>query len=626
MRILRKLELCLAEAAEYLYLQDILGAKKSIQKYLSIIELSDKDKILAENNMHDVERELIYTDPERILLQCLSDEVDSLKVYTLCLVLISKLPPINYNISVPLPDIAYVYENLLFDAKAFCNKKDYDNLINCLSEYIRHAKEPFEKVRHTPSYYQYKEMVQKELHKLSVDKWIIQSLCHGSINPISYSIIEEIIAKLKNEYSATEKREFQNNILTYEVQYYIQNLIRPERYFDKYLSYFMNSFTESDPTIVVDNSAKYYLITGLNFIFGSDENFTQAYEYFLKAAELNDIHARILSGLMLFWGLGVIRNRDKGLEYLNKAAKSFDYNVDAYFALGLVYFLSDDTEDNYRSAFFWLSKAMDRGNMDATYLIGLMYQKGAGIEKDEELAISCFKKASFVGHEFGIKSLHEIFGHTTDKVKQDALDGDCYSQFYLGSISYDNKDYCNAVKWLLMAHSQLHGGASKLLAIMYKQKIPNLDFKPYTLLASLSVLDSKYNDEFSQCFLADLHIYPDIFERNDFDIARGLYEKATYHGNINALNNVGILLFFIGFGSKHEPNKSIYYFRRAAVYGDYQAMEKLSYVYSAGYDSLSSNEWKRKSIILKDIQSHLQLSLIPEKKIQFAKLTVQGMS
>lgn len=48
-------------------------------------------------------------------------------------------------------------------------------------------------------------------------------------------------------------------------------------------------------------------------------------------------------------------------------------------------------------AIYWYTRAASRGNSDAIYNLGLLYEQGKGVEKDAKMAASKFKDAAELG-------------------------------------------------------------------------------------------------------------------------------------------------------------------------------------------------------------------------------------
>jgi TPR repeat protein len=61
-----------------------------------------------------------------------------------------------------------------------------------------------------------------------------------------------------------------------------------------------------------------------------------------------------------------------------------------YFGLGV--------PQNYKQAAQWYLKAADKGNNNAMYNLGGMYEKGRGVTKNPDTAIFWWKKAAALGN------------------------------------------------------------------------------------------------------------------------------------------------------------------------------------------------------------------------------------
>ncbi|MBR2751803.1 MAG: sel1 repeat family protein [Clostridiales bacterium] len=77
-----------------------------------------------------------------------------------------------------------------------------------------------------------------------------------------------------------------------------------------------------------------------------------------------------------------LRNFDLALKYYNMAAES-DYE-EAWECLGYVWYYGRTGTKDYKKAFEYFSKCMDKGNVVATYKVADMFKNGYYVEKDEE--------------------------------------------------------------------------------------------------------------------------------------------------------------------------------------------------------------------------------------------------
>ena len=90
---------------------------------------------------------------------------------------------------------------------------------------------------------------------------------------------------------------------------------------------------------------------------------------------------------------------------------SFDDNYEkiskspeAMYSLGNSYYSKND----YKKAFEWYEKAAAKGDADAMNNLGLCYEYGRGVDKDEKKAVEWFKKAADKGHSDAKKKLKEL--------------------------------------------------------------------------------------------------------------------------------------------------------------------------------------------------------------------------
>ena len=54
---------------------------------------------------------------------------------------------------------------------------------------------------------------------------------------------------------------------------------------------------------------------------------------------------------------------------------------------------------NCKKAFEWYEEAAKQGRADAQYNLGLMYERGQGVDQDDSMAMRWYAKAAAQGHE-----------------------------------------------------------------------------------------------------------------------------------------------------------------------------------------------------------------------------------
>ena len=156
-------------------------------------------------------------------------------------------------------------------------------------------------------------------------------------------------------------------------------------------------------------------------------------------------------------------------------------DASAQFNLGLMYdngrgVLKDDAE-----AVRWYRLAAEQGDADAQFNLGLMYDNGRGVLKDEAEAVKWYRKAAEQGLAVAQSTLGLMYDNGRGVLKDEAEavrwfrlaaeQGDADAQFNLG-VMYDNgrgvlKDEAEAVRWFRLAAEQGDATAQYSLGFMY---------------------------------------------------------------------------------------------------------------------------------------------------------------
>jgi len=125
-----------------------------------------------------------------------------------------------------------------------------------------------------------------------------------------------------------------------------------------------------------------------------------------------------------------------------------------------------------QQSYIWYKKAAEQGNKEAQYKLGTMYYNGIGIEKDYYQAIVWLKNAYKQGHkEAGILAMQigkeAIKIQEEEKIRTTAIKGDPQSQFDLGDLLFEKKEYKQGSYWYKKASEQNHAEAQYKLALNY---------------------------------------------------------------------------------------------------------------------------------------------------------------
>lgn len=130
---------------------------------------------------------------------------------------------------------------------------------------------------------------------------------------------------------------------------------------------------------------------------GVEEDYARAWEWYEKAVELNSASAMANLGNMCRDGLGVEEDYAQALEWYEKAAALND--SDAINNIGYMYYAGLGVEQDYGKALEWYEKAAALYNATAMGNIGYMYYAGLGVEQDYGEALEWFERAAEFGNE-----------------------------------------------------------------------------------------------------------------------------------------------------------------------------------------------------------------------------------
>jgi TPR repeat protein len=129
--------------------------------------------------------------------------------------------------------------------------------------------------------------------------------------------------------------------------------------------------------------------------FGIAVNLAKAAKCYATAAQRGHSEAQYNLGIMYLLGEGVGKNKQKGIEWIRKAANT--NCVDAQELLGAIYERGAfGFRSSKRDALKWYRIAAANGNSKAQYELGLMYLNGTGIAKRKGLAL--IRKAARSGY------------------------------------------------------------------------------------------------------------------------------------------------------------------------------------------------------------------------------------
>ena len=81
---------------------------------------------------------------------------------------------------------------------------------------------------------------------------------------------------------------------------------------------------------------------------------------------------------------------DNAIRHFNAAYKKDNSKTDAIYMIGVCFY----QKKNYDKAVQWFRNASNKGDGNATYFLGICYEKGLGVNMDKDEALSLYQKAA----------------------------------------------------------------------------------------------------------------------------------------------------------------------------------------------------------------------------------------
>ena len=176
---------------------------------------------------------------------------------------------------------------------------------------------------------------------------------------------------------------------------------------------------------------KILILTLSLFVFGTcfSQTYEQKYQQQLQRAKAGDSQAQMYLGWAYETGSGTVMSYDSAFFWLSKAAERNQVNAQAalacYYAngwrtaadkgnaqgqcdLGIMYYNGTGVQQDYYKAFSLFQKAAAQNYTDAFYMLGLCYHYGLGTSVDLAKARGNYQKAAAQNHQRAAEQLRQL--------------------------------------------------------------------------------------------------------------------------------------------------------------------------------------------------------------------------
>ena len=370
----------------------------------------------------------------------------------------------------------------------------------------------------------------------------------------------------------------------------------------------------------INKAASYYIMAGnagsmRSFvsaaeIYEKSKNFPQAFKLYSKAAQSEKI-AAYKCGEYLYKGLGTAVNKAEAAKYLKVAAQQAIPN--AQILLGDLYFKGDGVEKDANKALMLYKSAALKNNPAAMWNVGLIYIDGAeGVKVNLQRGLSWMAKASEKGMKSNFqKKLNEVKGGENNGWK----DTDFYGYVKGMALLYGyNKNCDEAIKCFEKMEKQKNALGTTMKAMCYADK----NWKKANDKKAVKLLTKAAEENESvACYQLALRYEKGDGVTADKKKALDLIQKAAGNGYAPAICRLG-KYYYEGKVVDKNLTTAIEHFLSAMMEGylSEDAAKVLSECYNQGLGGLKKDSKMAKAVLEKAVKTDPVLTLVRDLNIE----------
>lgn len=312
----------------------------------------------------------------------------------------------------------------------------------------------------------------------------------------------------------------------------------------------------------------------------TNEAWQQALPIIKTKANKGDTESQFRLGSMYLEGLGVEKDANKALYWLEKASKS---NPKIPWLLAEIYLGGEyGVDKDINKGFYWTRKAAENGVYGSLKELPYMYRYGIGTNTD-------YEKTFFWQNQLVDSTLNQLFGVGYEELTLAAM-------YHCGMGTPRNIEKEQALKTKALGFSRSNSTISYIYGeICYEVGEYKLAL-PFIKAAADSGADE------SQLLLGEMHHFGLGDVKQDSGQAIFWYTKAADKGNNGARINLA-MLYTNGLGIEKDYQKALILYRQAIADGNALAMNNMGDLYENGYGVPQDFE-KAKEYYLRAIENN----------------------
>ena len=362
------------------------------------------------------------------------------------------------------------------------------------------------------------------------------------------------------------------------------------------------------------------------------------FQLWQHAAELGLPEGQWFIGGCHEYGIGFPRNIAEAIKW-NLMAAEHGFSL-AQVELGGIYFDEECVNPpDFAEAFAWYKKAAEQGDAEAQNCLGLCFEEGSGIEKNQAEAVKWYRAAADQGYAPAQYNLGVCYSNG-DGVPEDdketvkwyraaAEQGLPDAQNSLGDSLLNGtgaeENDAEAVKWYRAAADQGYAEAQWNLGICYQNGfgVPEDDKQAVEWFQKAA--DQGFPE--AQNYLAVCLSNGTGIQKNAAEAIK-LYRSAADQGDAHAQSNLGFC-YANGSGVPQDVKQAVVWFRKAAEQGNAVAQNELGYylLYSVDieHNEAEALQWYQAAADQDNADAQNRLGLLYEQGKVVAKDKVKAV-